>query len=572
MTNGIDKRALFKLTTEPYLKPISDLGIGFYNLDENTAYIDFQLKNSKGPLQIHENNLIAYAYFESSNGSVSDVIEMEVKDPHKGIVSIKLDSDFLQASTDSTVLGQMYIAVNNVKGNPEYDEVAVFQEFRFEVADALINKISAKTKVESIRMFSQLKERIQSKVSEIEKALKSGSDYVAQMKSVLQKGQETLNSSVEAGKQEIQTYVTQYKQAVEQSKDTAIQTITQTKNEIEATIRDQNFVSTSQLNSKVDNLQWQKSKLTSDTGLLESYSYLDLNNPEYTLTKTSFVYVTGASNQPYGVSNSGFLFFYKNGYDEIKMEYRPSGSDKVYYKSKSSGYWSNWTEAQGESQQFDANSLNWQKYKLTEDTGRVQNLWYTDFADNGQLNALNAGFYYVSNAKNVPRDTQSNGIVIVYKADVSRIEFKPYNSAKTYVKYYQGYSWSEWLGVEATSQQSSNTDTGWVQLRLLNGVQPYNTQPPYYKLVTNNGDIMLKLKGEVKNITNYDTIIATLPSNVNWYLDRDYAFVQNTSVKSGTATIARWVISRNGDIKMERISSTDMRATDWYPLDIVIPI
>ena len=33
--NGINKKALFKMKTEPYLKPISDLGVGFYNLDEN---------------------------------------------------------------------------------------------------------------------------------------------------------------------------------------------------------------------------------------------------------------------------------------------------------------------------------------------------------------------------------------------------------------------------------------------------------------------------------------------------------------------------------------------------------
>ena len=74
MDNGIDKKALFKLKSEPYLKPISDLGVGFYNLDENTAILRFQLSNSKGPLLVHENNLTAYAYFESSNGSVSDVI------------------------------------------------------------------------------------------------------------------------------------------------------------------------------------------------------------------------------------------------------------------------------------------------------------------------------------------------------------------------------------------------------------------------------------------------------------------------------------------------------------------
>ena len=82
MDNGIDKKALFKLKSEPYLKPISDLGVGFYNLDENTAILRFQLSNTKGPLLVHENNLTAYAYFESDNGSASDVIELEIEDAY----------------------------------------------------------------------------------------------------------------------------------------------------------------------------------------------------------------------------------------------------------------------------------------------------------------------------------------------------------------------------------------------------------------------------------------------------------------------------------------------------------
>src|SRR5699024_8282473 len=171
MANGIDKKALFKLKSEPYLKPISDLGVGFYNLDENTAILRFQLSNTKGPLLIHENNLTAYAYFESSNGSVSDVIELEIEDSNNGIVSITLDKDFLQASTATQVIGQVYIGVNNVDGNPEYNEVAVFREFTFEVADALINKISSFTKVEYISMFSQFILKIETLLKDIEEAI-----------------------------------------------------------------------------------------------------------------------------------------------------------------------------------------------------------------------------------------------------------------------------------------------------------------------------------------------------------------------------------------------------------------
>src|SRR5699024_4420174 len=207
MTNGIDKKALFKLKSEPYLKPISDLGVGFYNLDENTAILRFQLSNERGPLLISENNLTAYAYFESTNGSVSDVIELEIEDSHQGIVTITVDKEFLQASTSTSVTGQVYIAVNNVDGNPEYNEVAVFREFTFEVIDGHINKISAFNKIENIRMFDQMKMRIEKKVRDIEEAIANSADYVAEMKSVLQQCIETLNAKVNDGKEDIQSFI-----------------------------------------------------------------------------------------------------------------------------------------------------------------------------------------------------------------------------------------------------------------------------------------------------------------------------------------------------------------------------
>ena len=305
MANGIDKKALFKLKSEPYLKPISDLGVGFYNLDENTAILRFQLSNTKGPLLIHESNLTAYAYFESSNGSVSDVIELEIEDSFNGIVTITLDKEFLQASTSTKVKGQVYIGVNNVDGNPEYNEVAVFREFTFEVADALINKISSFTKIEYIRMFDQLKMCIEQKVKDIEEAIANGADYVAEMKSVLQEGIETLNAIVNDGKSDIQAYITQAKTDLTIVKNDATEDITTTANNAKSSVQDTASTAVNSINSKAtevtehvdakvtefnqtveDNgfltpdkltedltaLNWQKYKFTEDDGTIKYYT------------------------------------------------------------------------------------------------------------------------------------------------------------------------------------------------------------------------------------------------------------------------------------------------------------
>lgn len=305
MENGIDKKALFKFKSEPYLKPISDLGVGFYNLDENTAILRFQLSNSKGPLLIHENNLTAYAYFESSNGSASDVVELNIEDNFNGILTVTLDKEFLQASTSTTVKGQVYIGVNNVDGSPEYNEVAVFREFTFQVADALINKISSFTKIEYIRMFSQLKERIKQQVRDIEEAIANGADYVAEMKSVLQKGVETLNAIVDDGKKDIQSYIDKTKTDLTKIKDNATEDITtvannakssvqdtastaansiNTKtteatehvdakiNEFNQTVEDNGFLTPDKLTEDLTALNWQKYKFTEDDGTIKYYT------------------------------------------------------------------------------------------------------------------------------------------------------------------------------------------------------------------------------------------------------------------------------------------------------------
>lgn len=308
MVNGIDKKALFRLKAEPYLKPISDLGVGFYNLDENTAKIEFQLYNSKGTLQISEINIDAYAYFESANGSVSDVIDLEVLDGLNGIVGITLDKEFLQASTDTKVKGQVYVGVNNVDNNPKNNEVAVFREFTFEVADALINKISSFTKIEYIRMFDQLKARILQRVEDIEQAIANGADYVAEMKTVKEQGIAQINQSVTEGKDYIDSVIAQAQTNINDTATSAIGDIKTTKdnaistmndkveesvsnvenvsnnavvhvdeklNEFNQAITDNEFVKPEGLNDKLSSLTWQKYKLTQDDGKPTFYTDID---------------------------------------------------------------------------------------------------------------------------------------------------------------------------------------------------------------------------------------------------------------------------------------------------------
>ena len=409
MDNGIDKKALFKMKTEPYLKPISDLGVGFYNLDENTAILQFQLTNNSGPLMLHENNIDSYAYFESKNGSVSDVIELEIIDNYNGIVQITIPKDFLQASTDTKVTGQVYIGVNNVSGKPEHNEVAVFREFDFEVKDALINKISSFTKIEYIRMFDQLKTRIEQQVKDIEEAIANGADYVAEMQSVLQRGVETLNAIVANGKTDIQTFINQAKSDLDNTKDSAVNDITTTSNNAKTSVTETadgvikninnvsgevtkhvddkliefnglletgGFLTPEELGTQLEELDWQKYNLTNNDGGTP-FTNLSSNIDELNkFTKTGFYYVANVPGLPSGVKSAGFLNVYaRSDGNVLKQVFYPYLQNKIVIRHFYND-WYDWLEVTP-----NQSDTGWIPFQLIN--GALSNTSYKQEGENG---------------------------------------------------------------------------------------------------------------------------------------------------------------------------------------------
>ena len=458
MDNGIDKKALFKMKTEPYLKPISDLGVGFYNLDENTAIIQFQLTNDSGPLMLHENNVNSYAYFESKNGSASDVIDLEIVDNYNGIVQITLPKDFLQASTDTKVTGQVYIGVNNISGKPEYNEVAVFREFNFEVKDALINKISSFTKIEYIRMFDQLKARIEQQVKDIEEAIANGADYVAEMQSVLQRGVETLNAIVSDGKTDIQSFITQAKSDLDSTKDTAINDITSVSNNAKTSVNEtadgvikninnvsndatehidgkvdefnglletDGFVTPEKLGTQLEELEWQKYKMTEDDGTTPLISDFDFNNPEEILKYSAGTYYVRKANNHSSnniIGNYGYLSI--NTTYEIKnvatLTFIPIGTSVLnttsVYMCKKNGEWGDWIEVANN--QYDT---GWVTFDLIN--GAKSNTAYKNEGDGG----FDCAYRTITNGSEVTKKLRINGTNLTQNQVIAQL---PSNFAK----------------------------------------------------------------------------------------------------------------------------------------------
>lgn len=169
--DGFYKEARITTVDEPYLKPISDEGIGFYNMDINTAVLTFQVRREINgenyPLEISEANTEITAYFVSDNGSSTGRVEVEYIDPMQGIIRLTLDNDFLKASTDTSVTGQIYIKAVGRK------DTVVLNEFRFHVADALINQIDADIKIRYIREIDDLVDLVKDRIETVSKELEN---------------------------------------------------------------------------------------------------------------------------------------------------------------------------------------------------------------------------------------------------------------------------------------------------------------------------------------------------------------------------------------------------------------
>ena len=461
----LNKIAKYQAKNEPYLKPISDLGIGFYNLDENTATLQFRIYNNNGPLLISDENVDVHGYFESSNGSVSTVLKLKVVDGMNGIAQITLDKDFLQASTSTKVTGQIYVAVNNVTDNPNNNQTAVLGEFTFQVADALINKVSSFTKVEYIRMFDQLREEIKQRTREME-------DDIGNIKTLVN---------------EVKDAVADGKADITKVKNDSISELEDISNTTNASVRQQANQAISDIQSIVD---------------------------EYT-TKL-------------------------NDETNDKINEVNEASDKVLESIKQNNLVT--------SEQTD----NWQKYKLTNDSGMRIVKSEVDAVD------LSTGYYLIYKMKNDP-DGKSDDLRYV-NVDITegpdetkQILATISSTGKTYKKNIHKGIDSGWKDL-----MLENLDTGWLPLTLKNSYKK-STIPdfaPSYRVIDNGSYKQVYVRLGVENLTNGKNVVATIPPE----------FVPNKIYSSGVSTNAKIppkVIISGGDIEFHTNEADNHSTTDY---------
>lgn len=452
----LEKVGKLDLNEEPYLQPISNRGIGFYNLDKNTAKFQFVVQKDNKPLLISDKNVKGYAFFKAANGteekrpSTSGVLDVEFIDPMKGVIGITVPQWFLKNVVDSEVLGEIYLSLNDVN-NVGKDDTVVLGTFKFTVRDSLINQIESDIKVSYIRMFDELRSELEKKVQQLKQDIGDTQTLI-----------ETIRQTAE-----------DYLIKINKAQADAIVSITDALMSSNESIDLEREEALRQIDAKRDAIKTEYD-LASDTFKKTYDSNVDAFNSNVNQANATIDEKINAFNGT--LENDGF-------------------TTPAYVEQK-------FTEA------------NWQKHKLTNDDGT--NFYdadlQVDFDDGEQLINLSIGTRYVVRTSNNPDNTNSNGWLTKYerKSGVMLIRYQPYNSTVIYQKrFYNG--WSEWERVG-----SDVVDTGWIDLQLVNSASPHNDLvskggfTSAYRTITQNGVTKKMLRINATTIKHGQTI-ALLP-------------------------------------------------------------
>lgn len=374
--DGIYKNAKLIASDTPYLKPLSDEQIVFYNLDVNTAMLTFQLKKDEHPLQISSLNSDIDLYVESENGSRITLGVTEYVDSTNGIIRFVIDRDFLKAATNTWVKGQVRV---KAVGRPD---TVILNEFTFYVKDALINKIGADIKLRYIRQIDDLIEDTKKRliaasagIDNVEDIQLSFKSFISEQKQDLEKivtdTERRTNNLVDSAQKDINSAI----QNMRDEADTIRKNLSDetagavTKPYLDTTLS--NYVTMVDFNDALDN-KADKGEVAPST-LPDNFNELinqavtnriselnqnkplfndngevyEINNPDLStmdfVDTSGYFYAVGPLHTPDGNDTEGMLQILAYG-NYTKVIYLPNETNAIYLRSKLDQVGNNWTD------------------------------------------------------------------------------------------------------------------------------------------------------------------------------------------------------------------------------------
>ena len=321
-----------KLETTATYQPLSDLNVRFWSQDKNTAELRFIITRNKFPLSLSKENVKVIIALESGTSFISSddfIIDSEVE----GVARYIIPTDFMRVATNVT--GQVYVTTL------DREEVIVERQFKFTVSNDLLSDYPSEDKLRYIKTFDDLRTEISSRVSKLESDMETMEDYVTKVQDTTQEGitslstliqqkQDAYNANHTAKMKELNDKGTEYSTKFDSDK----QYIDEKTEAFKESVTGSGLVTTG------ESANWQKYKLTDDSGVLPIVS---LNGDLEALQALpsgfyyrSFVPITGVGQ----TSSTGFVTVWESNDGQVKhISFKPYNSSQEFIMR----YYNEWT-------------------------------------------------------------------------------------------------------------------------------------------------------------------------------------------------------------------------------------
>lgn len=327
---SMDKIANLQLETTAQYQSLSQLNVQFWNQDRETAILQFRITRNDYPLALSEENVKVFIALESGDSFLVDD-KLKFVDQLNGVVSYTIPDDFIKVATE--VKGQVYVTTL------DEEEVVVQRQFTFNVANDLIADLPAEDKIREIKYFSDMRSEVAEMMAKLNSDFEHMNDYVTQVQDTTQAGIESLTKLIDdkekayndnhtAKMQELKDKGTEYSTKFDEDKQYMDE-------KFEAF---QNSVNGSGLVTTGQSKDWQKYKLTMDTGNATQVS-LGNDLTKLRALKPGFYYTT--STPISGASATAGFTFVEQRDDSVKrITFKPYNSNTTYVMR----YYNEWND------------------------------------------------------------------------------------------------------------------------------------------------------------------------------------------------------------------------------------
>ncbi|MGW7931884.1 phage baseplate upper protein [Staphylococcus xylosus] len=479
-------------------KSLTDTNISFFNTDTGTSVLNFIVTKHNRPFEIGANNAKATIDLKTENygaetgAHISD--DLTFIDPINGRLSYTLPDEFLKYT--GKVFGQVFFTQNGS------NNIIVMREFSFRIDDDQISNFDGKTKLVYIKTLKDIMAQFNGDISRFNKALGNFPSLVEGIENKVNEGISAISLKSTEAETHLNNVFNERENEFKAKTNGFIDNVVVVKDEIKANINTaKQEANDLGVLKQGDVLNYQKSKLTADTGLTEELSDVSIQSVLANVTTTKFVHINNATDAPSTKSTSNRNASDESEVDNARIDSEYNESDEgltdtqilssissgllVVYKSENAGraiwypddlneiytcfykdnVWLSWLKINDESitknyiesyvdsktsankkiieDQLNDSSI--QRHKLTESEGNAINV-DLDFAQSS-LVELKTGNFYGLKIPDLPIGIESTeGFLRVTAKDNQNklFEFTPKGTTKNLVRSLNNSTLSAW--------------------------------------------------------------------------------------------------------------------------------